>query len=290
MKLAIPEIHVGREKAEKYVALLCKELNLPVPKGHEFAGIITVNNGAQTTEILLPKEVDTVRRTGKADLLQAIFDSSDRFLNTPLSLGISCDIPGVKVKIESNYGSHSSFVHFSGFIEPPETSFSHDIVFYRKQAVQSFNREDLPGFARAYRGYLQSCVSLVECFIYRYTFHVKNMIPSMQEFDNTAKLDSRLSIDDRLDAWMTTFAIHKIKDFKNSKSRSKFLELKNQRNSIVHPTNPSVPYSVKDVVKFLNYCQDGVGGLLGDLRRYAGYTENIGFIKQIRSQGEVRFA
>lgn len=289
MKLTIPEFHVGREKAEKYVALLCKELNWPVPKGQEFGGIITVNNDQKETKIHLAKEVESVRKTGKADLLQMIFDSSDRFLNTPLSLGLTGDIPGLKVKIESNYGSHSSIVHFPGFIEPPETSFSQDIVFYRKQAVKSFNKEDLPGFARAYRGYLQSCVSLVECFIHRYTFHIKGMIPSMQEFD-TAILDSRSSIDDRLDAWMTTFAIHKMKDFKNSKSRSKFLELKNQRNAIVHPSYPSVPYGVKDVVKFLNYCQDGVGGLLGDLRRYAGYSENIGFIKQIRSQGEVRIA
>ena len=289
MKLTIPEFHVGREKAEKYVALLCKELNMPVPKGQEFAGIITINNGPKKSEIHLAKEVESVRRTGKADILQIIFDSSDRFLNTPLSIGVTTS-GGLKAKIELNYGSHSSVVHSHGFIEAPETSFSQDIVFYRKQAIQSFNRQDQPGFARAYRGYLQSCVSLVECFIHRYTFHVKNMIPSMQVFDNTAILDSRSTIEDRLDAWMTTFAIHKMKDFKNSKSRSKFLELKNQRNAIVHPSYPSVPYEVKDIIKFLNYCQDGVGGLLGDLRNYAGYSENIGFIKQIRSQAEVRIA
>lgn len=289
MKLTIPEFHVGRAKAEKYIALLCKELNLPVPKGQEFAGIITINNGHKSTEIHLAKEVESVRRNGKADILQMIFDSSDTFLNTPLSIDVTTS-GGLKVKIESKYGSHSSVVNSPGFIEAPETSFSQDIVFYRKQAVQLFNRQDKPGFARAYRGYLQSCVSLVECFIHRYTFHVKNMIPSMQEFDNTATLDSRSSIDDRLDAWMNTFAIHKMKDFKNSKSRLKFLELKIQRNAIVHPSYPSVPYEVKDTIKFLDYCQDGVGGLLGDLRNYAGYSENIGFIKQIRSQGEVRIA
>ena len=163
MKLIIPEIHVGREKAEKYVGLLCKELNLPIPKGQGFFGTITINNSQNKTEINLAKEVESVRKTGKADLLQTIFDSSDRFLNNSLSLGITCDVPGLKVKIESNYGGHSSVIHNAGFIEPPEISFSQDIIFYRKQAVQSYNREDLTGFARAYRAYLQSCISLVEC-------------------------------------------------------------------------------------------------------------------------------
>lgn len=69
MKLTIQEFHVVREKAEKYVTLPCKELNLPVPKGQEIGGIITINNGPKRTEIHLAKEVESVRKTGKADLL-----------------------------------------------------------------------------------------------------------------------------------------------------------------------------------------------------------------------------
>lgn len=119
-------------------------------------------------------------------------------------------------------------------------------------------------------------------------FHIKNLIPSTKEYKNTEVLDSRKSLEDRLDAWIQTFAIHKSKEFVNSRSRSKFIELKNQRNSIVHPSQPTIPYDVKSVIKYLNFVQEGVGGLLSDLRRFSGYSENIGFIRQMKTEPEIR--
>lgn len=119
-------------------------------------------------------------------------------------------------------------------------------------------------------------------------FHIRVLITSTKEYVNTEALDSRRPIEDRLDAWMQTFATHKMEDFKNSKTRSKFIELKMQRNSLVHPSQPTIPYEVKNVVKYLNFAQDGVGGLLSDLRRFSGYTENIGFIRQIKTEPEIR--
>ena len=69
---------------------------------------------------------------------------------------------------------------------------------------------------------------------------------------------------------MTTFSVHKMEKYKSSKQRSKFIELKDQRNRIVHPSIPSIPYGVKEAVKYLNFAQDGMGGLLSERRRYTG--------------------
>lgn len=273
LKLAIYEYRLGREKAEKYIIGLCKQLNIQTGSN------ISVN---------LQHEIDFAIKHGRADTLQSIFDSSDRFLNSPMSLGMGGNVPGLKVEMTSNYGNHSSSINNYGLIEAPEISFSKEITFYRKEAVIAFNNDDLSNFARCYRAFLQSSVSLVECFIHRYVFHVKTLIPSTKEYVNTDTLDSRKSIEDRLDAWMQTFATHKMEDFKNSKSRSKFIELKRQRNALVHPSQPTISYEVKNVVKYLNFAQEGIGGLLSDLRRYSGYSENIGFIRQIKTEPEIR--
>jgi hypothetical protein len=79
-----------------------------------------------------------------------------------------------------------------------------------------------------------------------------------------------------------------MEDFKQSASRSKFIELKEQRNQIVHPSSPTIGYSVKSVVKYMNFSQSGVGGLLHDLRQYSGDSTLIGFIQHVRTLPDIR--
>jgi hypothetical protein len=267
------EHRLRREKAEKYIFDLCKQLNI---------------QAGPNSFVNVQHEIDFAIKHGRADVLQSIFDSSDRFLNSPMSIGMGGNVPGLKVEMASNYGNHKSSINNHGLIEAPEISFSKEITFYRKEAVIAFNNDDLSNFARCYRAFLQSSVSLVECFIHRYVCHIRALIASTKEYVNTETLDSRRSIEDRLDAWMQTFATHRMEEFKSSKSRSKFIELKMQRNSLVHPSQPTIPYEVRNVVKYLNFVQDGVGGLLSDLRRFSGYNENIGFIRQVKTEPEIR--
>jgi len=283
LKLLIPEFHVGTEKADKYICQLFKDLKIPVPPKGDRRKIVKITVGDNVTEIDLEKEFQYIKKSGKGFTLQMMLDQNDRFLNTPLSLGITGEDCGIKIKSTSGYGDHVSTIEFPGIIEAPEISFSDDIEFFRREAVRTFNDDDLSGFARSYRGFLQSSISLVDCFLHRYTFHVKRLIPSTKEYANTEALDSRRSIEERLEAWITTFAPHKMEEYIGSKQRSKFIELKSQRNSIVHPSNPSIPYGVKQAVRYLNYAQDGIGGLLSELRGYTGYSENIGFIRQVKT-------
>lgn len=281
MKLHLPDIQVGREKATKYVSGLMEDLNLPIMRGKDMSREFKVDFNGKALAINPESEIASVMEKGKANILQFIFDSKDTFLNTPLTMGVICDVPGLKINMASNYGTHSSSCDAPGLIESPEVSFSEDIVFHRKSFVASFNSKNLIELARHYRGYLASSISLVDCFLFRYVFHIKNLIPSTADYENTKLLDSRMSIEERLDAWMTTFACHKKEEFLNSKERSKFIEIKNQRNLIVHPTHPTISYSVKDMVKYLNCAKDGVGGLLTILRQFSGYSENIGFIRRV---------
>jgi len=283
----MPEFNLGTEKAEKYVLQLCRELDIPIKKRRDLNNTIRITSKENSTKINLQKEIEYTKKNGKALTLQIMLDSKDRFLNTPLSIGTTGDVGGLKLEMSSRYGEHISTAQCPGVIEAPEVSFAGDIAYFRRETVHTFNNNNLSGFSRSYRGYLQSSVSLIDCFLHRYTFHVKDMIPSTRKYINTEILDSRKPIEDRLEAWMMTFAYHKIDEYKNSKQRSKFIELKKQRNIIVHPSTPSIPYGVKEVVKYLNYAQEGIGGLLSELRKYTEHTENIGFIRQVTTQPAV---
>ena len=278
------EFHLGTDKAERYVLGLCRRLGIRVNGRAGLRTKIEVPNGSGQFELNLPAEVNFARKNGRADVLQSMHDSGDRFLNTPFSLGTSS--AGMQLTI--SYGAHTSSVGGGGYIEAPEASFSDEIGLYRREAVKAFNSDDLVNFCRCYRAFLQSSVSLVECVLHRYTFHVRQIIPSMDFYQNTATLESRAGLEARLDAWMQTFATHRISDFKHSAARSKFIELKSQRNSIVHPASPTIAYNVKEVVKYMNFAQQGIGGLLSDLREYSGASPHIGFIQHIRTLPLVR--
>jgi len=284
LKLSMYENHLGKDKAEKYVLGLCKRLKIPINGRTDLRKKIDFPTESKLLEIDLTREVNFTMKNGRADVLQTIHDSQDRFLSTPISIGVS----GQGISISMDYCGHTSSIDGPGYIEAPEVSFSNEIILYRREAMMALNAGDWATFSRCYRSFLQSSVSLVECFLHRYTFHVKYMIPSMESYENTAILDSRVGLEARLEAWMKTFAFHRMADFKRSSARSKFIEIKDQRNSIVHPSSPTIGYSVKTVVKFMNFAQQGVGGLLADLREYSGASPDIGFIRQIRTVPEVR--
>lgn len=279
------KMRVGKDKAEKYVLQVWRDLNLPkIQKKHLYREVKVSQQQADPFTIDLKSEIECVRKNGKAKALQQMLDLNDRFLSSPISIAIMGDETGMKFDLGSQYANYSESVKFPGGIESPEISFADDITHYRKEAYKAILANDFSGLTRAYRSYLQCAVSLVDCFLHKYTFHVNTLVSNSSEYTNIVTLNSQAPLEDRLDAWVTTFAAHKQKEFKSSKYRSKFIELKGKRNGIVHPTYPMYSYSVKEMVKFLNYAPDAIGGLLAQLRSFAETTENIGFIQQMKSE------
>ena len=95
-------------------------------------------------------------------------------------------------------------------------------------------------------------------------------------------------MENRLDAWIMTFAFHKKDEIKSSKYWLRFKELKKERNLIIHPVDPATQYSVKDIVQKMNLAKDGVGGLLYMLRKCAEQRQWIGFIQSIKNLPEIK--
>ncbi|WP_421302639.1 hypothetical protein, partial [Aeromonas veronii] len=184
MEADFREIRVGKEKAEKYVIQIWKELNLPkINKKYLYSEIIINQKLADAFIIDLKSEIDCVRKNGKANVLQQMLDQNDRFLSSPISISIMGDDTGVQFDLGSKYASYSENVKFPGGIESPETSFADDITHYRKEAYKAILSDDFSSLTRAYRSYLQCAVSLVDCFLHKYTFHVNELVSREFNFE-----------------------------------------------------------------------------------------------------------
>ncbi len=114
------EIRVGKEKAEKYVIQILKELNLPKINKKHLYGEIAINQRLAGAFIIdLKGEIDFVRKNGKANILQQMLDQNDRFLSSPISIAIMGDDTGVQIDLGAKYENHSENVKFPGGIESP---------------------------------------------------------------------------------------------------------------------------------------------------------------------------
>ncbi len=287
MKLVRPDIFQGKDKAVKHVTFLAKKLKIQAPRIKEFSSDVILRNQSKDFRLNFHEEVECVRKTGKANMLQSWFDAEDRFLQPAIEMHIQGGVDGIEITLNSTVGSHTSSVSSNGILESPEVALANDICFYHKETCELYNSADIRGFSRSFRGYLHSCVSLVDCFLFKYAFHVRGMVGDSSQYFNTLTLDSKSKFEDRLEAWIMTFATQEIDSFRDWNERSKFIELKKKRNEFMHPTTPSISYEPRDVVKLLNYGSEGVGKLLGKMRKASGTTERIGFIHQVSSLPKV---
>lgn len=283
MRLNRPEIYLGTQKATKHVVSLAKALNIQVPKPKDFGSDIILSSDKKSIKVNFKEEIEYTKNIGKANMLQALFDSKDRFLQPAIEMSASGDTPGIRFHLESTVGRHTARVTNHGAIEAPEQALARDICFYHKETCDLYNSRDTQGFSRSFRGYLHSCVSLVDCFLFRYAFHIRELIPDPSQYINTLTLESRSSVLERLEAWVQTFSPQELDGFNNWKERSQFIELKDKRNEFTHPSVPSVSFEPNDVAKYLNYGASGVGKLLGKMRNASSVSDKIGFIVQVSS-------
>ena len=287
MKLKRAQFYLGKPKAINHVEQLAKALNIAIPKRRDYGVDVLLKTENKTFIVNFDKEVEHTVRHGKANMLQAWFDAEDRFLQPAIEMSASSSAPGITFTLTSSLGSHAASVSNHGILESPELALSRDICFFHQETCDLFNTGDVAGFSRNFRGFLHSCVSLVDCFLFRYAFHTKDLIGDTGQHESGSILDSRAGVGERLDAWMSTFATQEIEGFKGWKERSQFIELKNKRNEFTHPCVPTVSFEPVDVAKYLNYGSTGVGKLLGRMRKASSSTDRIGYIHQVSHLPEV---
>lgn len=197
MKLIRPDTHFRKSKATEFVFDLAKSLNIAIPPREKLGQNIILENKIKKFRLNFEEEIAHAVKYGNALLLQSWFDAEDQYLQPTIEMASFSSFPGI---LNMTLGNYSVELNNYGIIESPETSLANDICYYHKSTCCAFNNEDVRGVSRYFRAYLHSCVSLIDCFLFRYAFFVKAKIGDMSQFNNTNILDSRAPVEERLSA------------------------------------------------------------------------------------------
>jgi hypothetical protein len=273
-------------EAQSYIRHILIHL-IPDRIGMKLPDTVTVNLAQGSYEININDEINFVRTNGVADRLQNLYDCSDSTLNSMFNLGFEGD-KSTNMSFNAKFGSCEKTLNSNGLIESPEQSFSRDICHHRDEFIKSCLEKDQMGYTRAYRSALLSSVSLVECFLQRYIFLVRDgiiKISDAESFEEYTKKSLRIS--DRIDLWMKIFTSRDPSELHASKEYMAFMEIKNKRNEIVHPDAPMIVYQVKGMIRIMNRVMSGIGGFIILLRSYEGRPEYIGFFRRIYNQRKI---
>lgn len=222
------------------------------------------------------------RRSGVPPTLQFLFDQSDLLMPPPFELAAWGNVKGLSVDLTMTVGSFSKTISSPGILEAPVDALADDVLFYRQQAILFSNQRDLKSLARAYRTYLQVCISLVDAFLGHAAFGLKNIDPKSARSENYNALTSPTSFSNRLDAWFE-ICRNSSSIYRQTKCWSDLEKLRQERNRYVHPVEPIYSLGLDEIVNVLNRCRDGVGGTLEHLREIAGVDPRLAFIQKVKT-------
>lgn len=285
MKLELQPYSLGKKKAIEMLNNMLLDLNVSIPSNvHLYDSIVTING---TEEIALSEEIEHIRKNGKANKIQLIYDQNDMFSNNFHSIGYTSNIPGLSTNIQGKIGDFEINISDPGLLDTPEKWLQSDITTYRKQFVDSWNSGDPYSSTRYFRGYLLASISFIECILYQYVFFLSLKIDDLDQYQNINILKSRDSIENKLSAWLDTFAIHKKSSIIQSSEWSHMKIIKNARNRIVHPDKPIASYNIKSMVQILNAGKKGIGGLLIKMRKAAQQKEFVSILQVIKNMPEI---
>lgn len=238
--------------------------------------------------ISISEEVEYLVQNGIAGKLQSIYDFNDKLFCTMPTTGIINHVSGTNVELASTLFNQKKAVYNKGFIERPEESLSKDIISHKESFNTHYNNENYESCFRSYRSYLFTSTSLVDLFLNRYILYAKNENCRITKDKYFSLLDSRASLETRIDAWFRVFT-DKPKCYKLSKEWNDFMKIKKTRNELVHTQDIGFNYDIKEMINVLNASINGLGGLLFFMHTSARNNGYLGFIQRLLNQGKFTY-
>ena len=288
--LRIESVHMGKSRAREYVEYLAGVVGIPVPSHEDYSNDLTVKLNGGDFRLNFADCVRDTQENGVPRHLQFLVDSQDAYLAPTIEIAMSTPPTGLSIGMSGTVGQFTNSVTAPGYVESPERAIADDILYFRQQCCASSTLDRAKECARYYRNYLQSSISLVDCFIFRYARFVREKIPDFSAFSNLIVLDSLAGIEKRLRAWMQTFATGNLNDYDKTTEWGQFQEIRRLRNTIVHPSEPVTVYSYRAMATSLNLCRKGIGGLLFRFRDYSKSNPRLGFIQKLTTAPNISFS
>lgn len=275
-------IHISRDKAKDAVADALAILGVKRPQLQEWATGAMVWKTTDGKRQTFPyRELLTeAQKNGFSRQLYALIDQQDHFFGGTFLMATNS--PAFKMKV--TYGGYEQELRGPCRFSPLENDLSDDILHFRESACSASASDNYYDCTRHYRSFLQSSISLVDCFINRYA--------QIHAFHGGAPLPEALTkpgtFESRFDAWLQAFAIRGASKIKQSAEWSQCSKLRQERNRAVHAVEPYLGIQIQNLPQHFNHVRRGIGGLLFRMREAASQT-SLGFIERLRNAPMVEF-
>lgn len=278
--LEMGEYHLSHAKARLAVdSAVAPFPSKPSDDGRDM--LITLPNGNSEVEESYKDLVATTRRTGVVPRIQAHLDASDPVFGGTFEQSS----PNFQVKLRSSYAGWSGSKQCPARACPAERDLMRDILYYREQTCHHSSDHTLGMSSRFFRAYLSACVSILEAFLNRYVWLAKHdgfSSPAFKELTGTTDLRKRTEL------WLQCFPKVEAPVLFDTAEWSQFNEIRNKRNELVHAFAPISMYGAREMQRYLNYVQRGVGGMLRVFRETR--MEPVpGFIKRLETAPRVKY-
>lgn len=279
--LEIDDYHLTDKQGQKVVKEMLSESGVKSPPGGWNSFIYKYEEYGLKKKMTFRKLVVEAMEKGYVRTIQKFIDERDSVFGGLEH--VTSPTPGVES--EYTFNGMTMTLNSPSLLLSSAYSLSEDILFYREEACYESENYDFIDCARNYRSYLSSCISLIDVFINKYILYYKytNLhTDQLEEIQKSSRLEDKIAKLVNISTKEGMSAIKGGVEWKHFKS------IKDLRNEMVHINAPSMAYSIIDFPDHFNYAREGVGGLLGLIRKLQG-KKTLGFIERIKTAPWVKF-
>ncbi len=280
--IELDKYHRSQQNSEEYVRALIREMQDGGWRMTLRDGVYVIHSEPKETHFNLRETIETIRSTGTSSVLRGLANSSDPMFPIEIEMAASGEGPNFTFKVVGQ----ELTLRAPGCIGLVEVELTNDILEHRRQVSQHSTKDsDYRVAGMHIRAYTLCCCALVEAFLNRavYVATTRNSIsPRLAELQFPGRIDERLEL------WLAEFCNCSLDAINHGVEWAHYIELKDLRNTLVHPTESLLGVNLKDAERQLNLVRHGVGGLVNKLRALQGYRP-LPFAERLATAPQARF-
>lgn len=278
--LGIGRYHRNTSDADKFVLDLLQPRFPNMSRSQLRDATFTFDSGKGPFPQTFPDLKRQAQETGTLKHREFLMDDEPFF---PKGLDVST--PTSALKVTSNYAGHTLEFHGPCRVALVESELCEDILKWRQVACSASAEHSFQECTRAYRAYVFACTSLVEAFLNRVPLYYRELRQHVEAID---KLHLPQNFDDRIHLWVETFCHEPIDALKKTAAWGHLMELREERNSLVHALVPQLGSDIRAYERKLNLVREGVGGFMAKLRAMQRLG-SLPFIERLQTAPRVTY-
>ncbi|PKA22637.1 hypothetical protein CH381_29845 [Leptospira sp. mixed culture ATI2-C-A1] len=245
---------------EKYFISLLKEWNIDIGK-QKFKRGFQINFFGRIN-LTYEDIILSIQRSGYLENIEEqLLFLTDPVLKNQFSMATTAE--GVEIKIASN--GRESKIKGSGRISPIEEDLASDLIYYYKNFgyISKETDNSIEHHSRLYRSIIIFSINFIDAFILKHVLYFESKRLYEKE---CVEIRKERIFPAKVKKFYLLGKEKNPKLFCNTKEYHRFFELNKIRNSILHTSNSTITYTLKEMSENISKIQIGVGSFLKMMR------------------------